>query len=59
MAIFSHNISFLVDHEAGLVHIDIIAALIFAKQELNVALAVSIKHTHYFLQFKGLPIVVE
>ena len=49
MAIFSHYVSLLVDHEAGFVYIDVFAALIFAKQELNITLAVSVKDTHDFL----------
>lgn len=59
MAISRHNVASLVDHKASFVNIDILASLIFAEEQLDVASAITIEDTHDFLQFKCLAIVVE
>ena len=59
MTITSDDVPFLIDHEASLVHVYVVALLIFAKQELYLTGAVPVKDTHDFLELKSLPIVVK
>ena len=58
MAISGHNVTPLVDHEASLVHINILTALVLTQEQLDVAPAVAIKDSHHLLKLKGLAIVV-
>ena len=53
------DIASLVDHEASLVHIDVLASVIFANKQLDTAVVVPIEDPHDLLELKGLPIVVE
>ena len=59
MAIPSHNVTLLVDHEACLVDIYFTSTLVLAHQELNEAITVAIKNSHDLLQLKCLAIIVE
>ena len=58
MAIASDDVALLVDHEACLVHVHVLATLVFAKQKLNLAVSVPIKDSHNLLKLKCLAIVV-
>ena len=58
MAISSHYVAFLVDHETCLVYVDIFSTFILAKKQLNITSTVAIKDTHNFLKLKCLSIVV-
>ena len=59
MAIMCHDVAPLIHHETSLVNIDLVSVLITPQQELDVAIAVTIEHSHDLLQLKRLPIVVE
>ena len=58
VAISSHYVAFLVDHEPCLVYVDIFSTFILAKKQLNITSTVAIKDTHNFLKLKCLSIVV-
>lgn len=59
VTIASDDIPLLIDHEASLVHVYVVALLIFAEQELNLTRAVPVKDTHDFLDLESLPVVVK
>lgn len=49
MTVACRDVAALVDHEASLVNVNILTALILAHHQLNLALVIAIKYTHDFL----------